>query len=147
MSKEFFVDFSFLPGFKSLEVLINFEQKFAFSSKFTTTRQTFTSLDKNFTATHHDNVSEPVCIEPTVSGTRYLFPMNGRISAKELETAANDDEEDSDSSGEDVASDDEDKAHIATARANVFPKIVFLGTGSSFPGVTKTATAILIHTA
>lgn len=100
-------------------------------------------MDKNFTTTH----DEAVYIEPTVSGTRYLFPMNGRISAKELEKAANDDEEDSDSSGEDVASDDDDEAHTTTARANVFPKVVFFGTGSSFPGVTKTVTAILVHTA
>ncbi|XP_055317663.1 ribonuclease Z, mitochondrial-like [Sitodiplosis mosellana] len=113
-------------------------------SKFTTTRRTYTSLDNENLDV---NLSEPLCIEPTVPGTRYLFPMNGRISNKELEKAANDDEEDSDSSDEDVASDDEAEAHISTVRANIFPKIVFLGTGSSFPGVTKTVTAILVHTA
>lgn len=87
-----------------------------------------------------------VCIEPTVSGTRYLFPLNGKVSAKELESAA-DDDEDTDSSGEEVTSDEETETHITTARVNVFPKIVFFGTGSTFPGVTKTVTAILMHTA
>lgn len=117
--------------------------KFDFSSKFTTERQTFTSLE---TVNQDISLSEPVCIEPTVSGTRYLFPMNGRINAKELKDVA-DDEEDSDSSGEEAISDEETESHITTTRANVFPKIVFFGTGSTFPGVTKTVTAILVHTA
>lgn len=87
-----------------------------------------------------------MCIEPTLSGTRYLFPLNGKVSGKELERAA-DDDEDTDSSGEEVTSDEETETHITTTRANVFPKIVFFGTGSTFPGVTKTVTSILVHTA
>lgn len=122
--------------------------KSTFSSKYTAKRTTFTSLD---TVDRDIILSEPVCIEPTISGTKYLFPISGKISAKELGTAANDEEDDDDddsnSSGDEVVSDEETETHITTTRTNVFPKIVILGTGSTFPGVTKTVTAILVHTA
>lgn len=82
-----------------------------------------------------------------MSGTRYIFPLNGRISDKELARAVEDDDEDSESSGEECESDGETEKHTTTTRAEAFPKVVFFGTGSSFPGVTKTVTAILVHTA
>lgn len=109
-------------------------------------RQTYTSLDRVLNANQDISLIEPVCIEPTVSGTRYLFPIDGKVSEAELENAAYEDEN-TDSSGEEVTSDEETETHITTARANVFPKIVFFGTGSTYPGVTKTTTAILVHTA
>lgn len=60
--------------------------------------------------------------------------------------SAVDDEDESDSSSEDCETDGETEVHTTTTRANAFPKVVFFGTGSSFPGVTKTVTAILVHT-
>lgn len=119
-------------------------QKFPyFSSKFIATRRTFTSLDE---LDEDVNLRDRICIEPTTSGTRYIFPLNGRFTSKELETAA-DDDEDSDSSSEDVELDEETEVQTTMSRLNAYPKIVFFGTGSSFPGVTKTVTAILVHTA
>lgn len=82
-----------------------------------------------------------------MSGTRYIFPLNGRISDKELAREVEEDDEDSESSGEECESDVETEVQTTTARAEAFPKVVFFGTGSSFPGVTKTVTAILVHTA
>lgn len=92
-------------------------------------------------------MKEPVEISPAPSGTRYIFSLNGRISDREFDRAAFDDEdEETDSSTEDVESDEENEVHTTTLRSNAFPKIVFFGTGSSFPGVTKNATSILVHT-
>lgn len=90
-------------------------------------------------------MTEPICIEPTISGTKYIFTLNGRVSGKELDQV--DDGDDTDSSGEDADSDGETEVHTNAARANAYPKVVFFGTGSSFPGVTKSVTAILVHTA
>lgn len=56
-------------------------------------------------------------------------------------------EEESDTSDGEIESDEEIEVKATTTRADIFPKVVFFGTGSSFPGVTKTATAILVHTA
>lgn len=107
-------------------------------------RTTYSNLDSR---NQELSLSEPITIEPTISGTRYIFSLNGRISAKELQNDVDDEEEDTDSSSEDVESDGETEVHTTTTRANAFPKVVFFGTGSSFPGVTKTVTAILVHTA
>lgn len=115
-----------------------------FSSKFLATRRTFTTLDE---VTEDVNIRDPIFIEPTASGTRYIFPLSGKISAKDLESTADDDDEDSDSSSEDVLSDEETEVQTTASRAGAFPKVIFFGTGSSFPGVTKTVTAILVHTA
>lgn len=116
-----------------------------FSSKFNGKKQVFTQLDEILT-------NDPIYMEPTTSGTQYLFSLTGRISAKELNV---DDEDETESSGEDGTSDGETAEQtIATAaaaaertlvRANAFPKIVILGTGSSFPGVTKSVTSILVR--
>lgn len=104
------------------------------------------------------SLSEPVCIEPTVSGTRYMFSLNGVFSKKQIAgsfrnntdaytDADADDDEFSDSNSEEIETDEDTEVQtITTTRITAFPKIVFLGTGSSFPGVTKTATSILVHT-
>lgn len=88
-------------------------------------------------------------MEPTTSGTQYLFSLTGRISAKELNV---DDEDETESSGEDGTSDGETEVQTTTTaaektadRADAYPKIVILGTGSSFPGVTKSVTSILVR--
>lgn len=91
---------------------------------------------------------EPVSIEQTQSGTKYIFPISGRISEKELKIAVAEDEDETESSDVDEETNQvAEVLHTTTTRNNVFPKVVFFGTGSSFPGVTKTATAILLHTA
>lgn len=115
-----------------------------FRSKFIRACRTFTSLDG---LEDNVNIQDPICIEPTSTGTRYLFPLNGQINSKELESVADDDDSDSNSSAEDVDESDE-KSEIRTtvSRSNAFPKIVFFGTGSTSPGVYKTVTAILVHT-
>lgn len=84
-------------------------------------------------------------MEPTSSGTQYVFSLTGRISAKELNH--NVDEDETESSSEDCASDDESGVQPPDpeVRAKAFPKIAFLGTGSSFPGVTKSVTSILVQ--
>lgn len=111
-------------------------------------RQTFTNLD---TVEQDVRLGEPVCIEPTVSGTRYIFSLNGRLREKEMAGSSGayadgDDDEYSDSNSEDIETDDDTEVQTTTTRITAFPKIVFLGTGSSFPGVTKTTTSLLVHT-
>lgn len=63
------------------------------------------------------------------------------------------DEEDTDSSDDqkddyfnDKAIDSTNNKSDSISRQKFFPKIVFFGTGSSFPGTTRSATAILLHT-
>lgn len=81
-------------------------------------------------------------MEPTSSGTQYIFSLSGRISAKELGV----DDDETESSGEDSAANSQLENKTQTAeRLNAYPKIVFLGTGSSFPGVTKSVTSILVR--
>lgn len=118
-----------------------FQLIFTSSSKFQASRRIFTNLD---------DVSgdDPIYIEPTTSRTRYLFLKPGQISQAKLSELAQT-KDDSDSSDEEDESDDEgdeSDAHTAAARANAYPKIVFLGTGSSYAGATKTVTAILVQT-
>lgn len=115
-----------------------------FSSKFTSERNIFTNLERR---NQEQSSSEPITFEPTTTGAKYIFSLNGQISENELQNNADDEEENTDSSGEDAESDGETEVHTTTMRANKFPKVVFFGTGSTFPGVTKTATAILVHTA
>lgn len=115
-----------------------------FSSKFKSDRTIIRNIES---ANREVNQSEKFFFEPTTSGTRYIFSLNGLTSANELRNDADDEEEYSDSDSEDVVSDEETEVHIDTTRANAFPKVVFLGTGSSFPGPTKNVTAILVHTA
>lgn len=114
-----------------------------FSSKFCGKKQVFSHLDEILT-------NDPICMEPTTSGTQYLFSLTGRISAKELNVA--DDEDETESSSEDGTSDGETEKQTKTTaeqrtadRANAYPKTVILGTGSSFPGVTKSVTSILVR--
>lgn len=113
-----------------------------FSSKFHGKKQVFSHLDEILS-------SDPTYMEPTTSGTQYLFSLTGRISAKELSV---DDEDETESSGEDGTSDGETEEQTTTAaaetaadRVNAFPKTIILGTGSSFPGVTKSVTSILVR--
>lgn len=115
----------------------------SFSSKFLSSPHTFTSLD---TANVNQNINKnhPISVEPTSSGTRYILTTDGTISKDVLSRLADDDEETA-SSSDDSETDEETKVHTTT-RANAFPKIVFFGTGSSFSGVTRTTTAILVHT-
>lgn len=83
-------------------------------------------------------------MEPTTSGTQYLFSLTGRISAKEL----NVDDDETESTSEDGASAAESEVQappVAVDRVNAFPKTIILGTGSSFPGVTKSVTSILVR--
>lgn len=84
-------------------------------------------------------------MEPTTSGTQYIFSLTGHISAKELNVGGDDDE--TESTGEESASDDESEMQpiAPEIRADAFPKIAFFGTGSSFPGVTKSVTSILVQ--
>lgn len=101
---------------------------------------------------HLDEIltNDPIYMEPTTSGTQYLFSLTGRISAKELNV---DDEDETESSGEDGTSDGETAEQTTTTaaaektadRANAYPKVIILGTGSSFPGVTKSVTSILVR--
>lgn len=86
-------------------------------------------------------------MEPTSSGTQYLFSLTGKISAKELNV--DDDDDETESSGEDDG-DSEVQTTTAAAettqdRVNAYPKTIILGTGSSFPGVTKSVTSILVR--
>lgn len=68
--------------------------------------------------------------------------------AQESEETEGDDEDDSqDDSGDELDIELETIRPKSVERMNIFPRIVVLGTGSSFPGVTKTATSILVHTA
>lgn len=87
-------------------------------------------------------------MEPTSSGTQYIFSLTGRISAKELSVEGGDEDE-TESSGEESTPDDEPQSentrNTTAERTNAFPKIIFLGTGSSFPGVLKTVTSILVR--
>lgn len=91
------------------------------------------------------SISDPVEILPTMSGTRYLFSMNGKWGSYNGSTT--NDADDEESSGEDDEADTMAETQTDTTRTNAFPKVIFLGTGSSFPGVTKTVTSILVHTA
>lgn len=85
-------------------------------------------------------------MEPTSSGTKYIFQFNPRKAYSREAEEVDDEEEDSDddTSEEEILS---KPAQVLNAnRPNEYPKIVIFGTGSSFPGVLKTATGILVHT-
>ncbi|XP_031626112.1 ribonuclease Z, mitochondrial-like [Contarinia nasturtii] len=90
-------------------------------------------------------ISDPIQIEPTITGTLYLFSVNGNMGP--LEETKDDEDAVEDSSSEDDVADQDTTIEMATTRTNAFPKVIFFGTGSSFPGVTKTVTSILVHTA
>lgn len=111
------------------------------SSKFNPERVTYTTADEI-------DVNDPLNIQLTTSGTRYIFPMSGRLSDKTQSSSVDGGEDESDSTSEDCESDPEIHNIDTTPvdRTNIFPKVVFFGTGSSFPGVTKSVTAILVHT-
>lgn len=105
-------------------------------------------------------------IEPISTFTTYLFPLDE--STDKLKAAAaeatnerddtddNDDEDgENDEDSEDYSAGDviindslwaQGGRKISAEREKIFPKIIIFGTGSSFPGTTKTATAILVHT-
>lgn len=113
-----------------------------FRSKFQPSLQIFTSLDN---VDQDINKNDPIRIEQTTSNTLYIFPLTGEICDKESAGAADDDDE-IDSIEEDCVTGEETEVHTTSTRVNAFPKIVFFGTGSSFTGVTKSATSILVQT-
>lgn len=91
-------------------------------------------------------LDEPVPIEPTSSGTKYIFQFSPKKSYSREAEEVDDEEEDSDSEQSDVEDTSSDKPNSNENRQNEYPKIVFFGTGSSFPGVLKNTTSILVHT-
>lgn len=105
-----------------------------FRSQYVKSNEIYSNLDEV-------DITDSACIEPVLSGTKYFFPLNGRLNLKEEAQ-----EEDETDSTTDVESDQETEEHASTDRASIFPKVVVFGTGSSFPGVTKTTTSILVHT-
>lgn len=104
-------------------------------------------------------MSDPVVIEPISTFTTYIFPLEA--STDQFKAAINNRDDTDDNDDEDGENDDsEDDAgnvvddslwtqggrKILPEREKIFPKIIMFGTGSSFPGTTKSATAILVHT-
>lgn len=83
-------------------------------------------------------------MEGTSSGTKYIY----QFFPKKTYSRAAQDVDDEDSDGE--TSDDEinldENRETNSNRQNEYPRFVFFGTGSSFPGVLKNATSILLHT-
>lgn len=83
-------------------------------------------------------------MEGTSSGTKYIYQF---FPKKSYSREANDvDDEDSDSETLDNENNLDENQKTNTNRQNEYPRFVFFGTGSSFPGVLKNATSILLHT-
>lgn len=72
---------------------------------------------------------------PVSSTCSYFFNSNGVNSRNDNMDAISDD-------------DNQTRQSIfeKKLRANIFPKITFLGTGASWPGVIKNVSGILVHT-
>lgn len=68
------------------------------------------------------------------------------VESEETEDEIEDGDEDTDETDDDLELGRSGDRPMSVERARAYPKMVILGTGSSFPGVTKTATAILVHT-
>lgn len=92
-------------------------------------------------------------IEPISTFTTYIFPLNESKTATNEHDNSDDNDDENDEDSEDDAADVLDDTlwaqggrKISPEREKIFPKIIMFGTGSSFPGTTKTATAILVHT-
>lgn len=99
-------------------------------------------------------------IEPISTFTTYIFPLKKSSDLLKASTKERDDTDDNDDEDVENDEDSEDDAgdvfndslwaqggrKISPKREKIFPKIIMFGTGSSFPGTTKTATAILVHT-
>lgn len=101
--------------------------------------------------THNLEIRNSFFIEPTVTGTDYVFHLTNYRSFKEqdLNDEENEESEESEDGSDDAEPDlnEEEQSDINSVRASVFPKIIFLGTGSSFPAATKNVTSLLVHTA
>lgn len=131
---------------------------FRFSSKYDPNPKTYSCFDEFDRS--KSITSDPVVIEPISTFTTYLFPLDESTdqfkfaSDERDDTDDNDDEdvendEDSDDDAGDILDDSlwmQGERKISPEREKIFPKIIMFGTGSSFPGTTKTATAILVNT-